>query len=452
MGQRAKILTQILGIYGWKVVELYFEAPDGHRVVPVRDYLLSTSVRVVLRVERRFARGRCSRCGTICARKYSGKKTRRWDDLLWAGHPTSIEYTPERVKCRHCHGKPLEVLPWADPYQRETRRLQQHIALQTASMPTVRVAAQFGLSWSTVRRAEDSAIARWEAQRPEVKLREIGVDEKYLGRRHRRREKFVTIVSNLETGEPIWMGYGRDEAALKQWLDTLTDDQKKGIRLFAMDMHGPYKSAVRNDPLLAKVPIVHDPFHVTKRANQAVDELRRSVFFRAGPEMRAVGRGTRWLFLRAWERCSENQQDELRLLWAYNSRLAAAYQIKEELRGVLRAPDEEAMALGMAHIFRRTQRKSNVQLRALHDSLRAHLPEILALGKYRPPVGRIEALNNNWETLVRVGRGYRNHPYLLRKLRFVTVNPLQTADGARAFLSIVDIHPFFPKAVNALAA
>ncbi len=157
--------------------------------------------------------------------------------------------------------------------------------------------------------------------------------------------------------------------------------------------------------------------------------------------MRALGRGKRWLFLRAWERCSETQQADLKTLLAHNSKLAAAYQIKEELRGVLHAPDEDAMAKGMARILRRTQRKSNVPLRKWNDSMRNHLPEILALGKYRPPVGRIEALNNNWETLVRIARGYRDHQYLLRKLRFLTVNPIQTKEGVRDFLAIADPDP-----------
>ncbi|OYV75023.1 MAG: hypothetical protein B7Z74_01545 [Deltaproteobacteria bacterium 21-66-5] len=292
------------------------------------------------------------------------------------------------------------------------------------------------MSWSTVRRAEEYAIARWEIQRPKVLPRQVGVDEKYLGRRHTREEKFVTIVSNLETGEPIWMGYGRSEATLKQWLDTLTAEQKKRIQLFAMDMHEAFKNAVVKDPLLAHVAVVHDPFHVIKRANEAIDELRRQVFFRAGPDLRAVGRGTRWLFLRAWERCSLYQQLKLRKLLACNSKLAAAYQLKEELRAVLAAPDDAAMAQGLDHILRRTQRKANVPLRKLHDSLSAHRPQILALGKYRPPVGRIEALNNNWETLVRRARGYRDHQYLLRKLRFLTANSLQTPEGVHAFLAL----------------
>src|SRR3972149_1289003 len=135
-------------------------------------------------------------------------------------------------------------------------------------------------------------------------------------------------------------------------------------------------------------------------------------------------------------RCPEGQKAKLKQLLAYNHKPAAAYQIKEELLAVLSAPDEAAMAKGMAHILRRTQLKANTYMRKLHDSLLEHLPQILALGKYRPPVGRIEALNNNWETLVRRGRGYRDHQHPFRTPRFITANPLQTEAGVRAFLAL----------------
>jgi hypothetical protein len=52
------------------------------------------------------------------------------------------------------------------------------------------------------------------------------------------------------------------------------------------------------------------------------------------------------------------------------------------------------------------------------------------------PTGRTEALNNNWETLVRRARGYRDHSDLLLKLRFMTANPIRTKDGARRFLAL----------------
>ena len=39
-------------------------------------------------------------------------------------------------------------------------------------------------------------------------------------------------------------------------------------------------------------------------------------------------------------------------------------------------------------------------------------------------------------SLVRRARGYRNHDYLLRKLRFMVANPIRTNDGVKRFLAL----------------
>jgi transposase len=437
-------LTQIWGFLGWKVTQVTFETPGGIPVVPIRGLDLDRDVIVVLHVERRWM-GRCANCGARCRDCHERLQARRWADLPWAAHRVQIAYAPVRLACRRCGCRAVELLAWADPHQRQSRRLQQHLALQCASMPVVHVAAQHGLSWSTVHRAEVAALQRWAATRPEVPLREVGVDEKWLGRRNHRTERFVTIVSNLETGEPLWIGYGRREETLASWLALLTPAQKAGIRLFSMDMHEPFIQAIRHDPVLATVPITHDPFHVIKRAGEALDEVRRQVFFRAGPDMRQIGRGKRWLVLRAWERCTPQQQSSLRDLLGCNRQLARAYQLKEELREVLHAPDRPAMMAGFARILRRTQARQPAALRKLHDSLLNHLPSILALADLHPHTGRVEALNNNWEALVRRSRGHRNHDYLLLKLRFMCANPIHTTHDVKRFLAL-DIPTFQVKA------
>jgi len=435
MGQRAKILTEIWGFQGWKVREVVFEDSDARQFEPVRGYGVLPDTRMVLRVERRWA-PRCSSCGSRCRVIHEKREPRRWQDLPWAGRQVEIEASQVRVKCKRCQAAPVEMLPWAEPYQRQSRRLQQTLALQAASMPVMHVAVLHGLDWHTVRRAEGAALDRWNATRPDVLLRHVGVDEKWLGRRHRLDHEFVTIVSNLETGEPIWIGPHRREETLRTWLATLTHVQKATIQLVAMDMHRPFLNAIRDDPELKHVIVVHDPFHIMKRAGEALSELRREVFFRAGPEMRHIGRGTRWLVLRAWERCSPAQQDELRVLFSYNRTLARAYQIKEELRETLHAPDRASMETGLRRLLRRTQERRCKPLRRLHDTLIAHWDQIVALGEHCPATGRIEALNNNWETLVRRARGYRDHEYLLLKLRFMTANPVRTREGTQRFLAL----------------
>ncbi len=335
----------------------------------------------------------------------------------------------------------MELVAWADPKQRQSRRLQHHLALDAISMPLSHVATKYGLSWHTVRRAESDAIARWERSRPPKDLRLVGVDEKWLGRRHKLPHKFITIVSDLDTGEPVWIGYGRDADTLGGRFKTLSPDQKAKIELFACDMHEPYKKAIRADPDLAHVAIVHDPFHVMKRAGEAITELRRQVFFRGSAEFRAVGRGTRWLVLRPWKRLGDDDQARLRRMFALNGKLARAYQTVDQLREALRAPDEIALAEALWVVLRRTARRDNTPMRKLHDSLVAHRDGILALARFRPPTGRIEALNGNWETMVRRGRGYRDHAYLLRKLRFLTANPVRDSAGVKRFIALGLIPP-----------
>jgi transposase len=243
----------------------------------------------------------------------------------------------------------------------------------------------------------------------------------------------VTIASNLDIGEPLWIGFGRREETVKSWLARLTPEQKAGIVLFAMDLHDPFKNAVRGDAALTHAVITHDPFHVLKRAGDALTELRREVFFRAGPQMRCIGRGKHWLVLRAWDKCDDDQRAALRHLFSFNAKLGRAYQVVDELRHVMHAPDQTAMTAGLSRILRRTERRDNVPMRKLHDSLVRHFREIVALGEHHPPTGRIEALNNNWETLVRRARGYRDLDYLLRKLRFMVANPVRQQDGVRRF-------------------
>lgn len=437
MSQRSRILTQVAGARGFRVTRTRWETADGRIIVPIAGFEVPAGAHLVLTLARRYL-ARCAKCMSISLHTHQRRPPRRWQDLPWGTHPVTLEYAPIRVDCRraNCGAKAVEELGFAEPHQRQTRRLQQHVALDAFSMPLLHVATKYAMSWHSVRRAELAAFERWEATRTRPPITMIGIDEKWLGRRHKGEHKFVTIVSDLATGEPIHFAYGRDESAVAKWLATLTAPEKAALTLAASDMHRAFENAIRSDSALAHVSFVHDPFHVMKRAGDALSELRRAVFFRASPEMRAIGRGTRWLVLRAWERSSPEQRAKLKEIFALNGKLARAYQVVEELRMALRAPDRASITEALDHVLYRTEKRANRPMRALHDSIRSHYDAIVALGEHRPPVGRIEALNTTWEALVRRARGYRDHDYLFRKLRFMVANPVRTVDGTRRFLAL----------------
>lgn len=75
------------------------------------------------------------------------------------------------------------------------------MGLACESATARQVARQFGLPASTVRAIDLRYLERWAKGRRKAALREVGVDEIYLGKT----QKFLTVVSNLETGEPLWL-------------------------------------------------------------------------------------------------------------------------------------------------------------------------------------------------------------------------------------------------------
>jgi hypothetical protein len=67
-----------------------------------------------------------------------------------------------------------------------------------------------GLAESPVRTIDLRCLERWEANRRNPPLRHMGVDELYQGKP----DKFLKVVCNLETAEPLWFGKERKKETL----------------------------------------------------------------------------------------------------------------------------------------------------------------------------------------------------------------------------------------------
>jgi hypothetical protein len=72
------------------------------------------------------------------------------------------------------------------------------------------VARRFGLAESSVRAIDLRYLERWAASRCKPALRQMGVDEIHIGKK----QKFLTVVCNLETGEPAAVRTGTQEGNL----------------------------------------------------------------------------------------------------------------------------------------------------------------------------------------------------------------------------------------------
>jgi transposase len=183
-----------------------------------------------------------------------------------------------RVRCPDCGLKieKVDQLPSKAPF---SKRFEEAVGEACESASGRRVAKRFGLAESTVRAIDLRYLVRWNAARKKPALHQMGVDEIFLGKK----TKFVTVVSNLETVEPLWFGLERKKDTLDEFFRTqLSSRQRQRIEAACVDMWEPFKTSIQE--WAPHCAIVYDKFHIMQHANHAVDEVRRAEFSaRAAP-------------------------------------------------------------------------------------------------------------------------------------------------------------------------
>ena len=259
-------------------------------------------------------------------------------------------------------------------------------------------------------------LERWKASRRTPALRQMGVDEIYLGNK----QKFLSVVSNLETGEPLWFGRERKKESLDGFFQTeLSARQRREIEAASVDMWEPYRRSI--EQWAPNCQINYDKFHIMQHANAAVDEVRRAEFFRKGGRMRGVVKGKRWLLLSRWVNLDSGKKRQLNTLFALIRRVLKAYLLKESLDRLWTYHYEGAMLRYLQNWLDQLRWPRLKPFEKLAQMLLDHLEGILNYCRTKVSMGVVEAVNGSIKSLLRRGRGYQNLHYLLLKAQRMAV-------------------------------
>jgi len=120
-------------------------------------------------------------------------------DLPWGEYRTTVVVEVYRVRCPDC-GVKVEKIRQLSSKAPFSRRFEEAVGEDCQSAAARQVARRMALAESTVRAIDLRYLERWESRRRKTPLRQMGVDELY----RRKRDKFLTVVGNLETAEPLW--------------------------------------------------------------------------------------------------------------------------------------------------------------------------------------------------------------------------------------------------------
>ena len=350
----------------------------------------------------------CSGCGRKLGEAYDTYE-REVRDLPCFEFRTTVVVELYRVGCPDCGVKTEKVpqLPSKAPF---SKRFEDAVGLACESAAVRRVARQFGLVSSTVRAIDLRYLRRWAGGRRKPALRQMGVDEIYLGKK----QKFLTVVSNLQTGEPLWFGGERKQATLDEFFQKeLSAFQRSALQAACVDMHEPYRLSL--EQWAPQCRLVYDKFHVMQHANEAVSEVRRAEFFRKGGAARELIKGKHWLLLTRWVHLNTNKKRQLNELFALNRRVMKAYLLKESLDRLWSYTYEAAMLRYLQSWIDQLRWQRLKPMEKLARMLLNHLEGLLNYCRIKVPLGVVEAINGNIKALLRRGRGYRDLGYLLLK-------------------------------------
>jgi len=367
-------------------------------------------------VQRKRGNGKieCSGCGRKF-RDFYDLSERAVRDLPWGEFLTTVYIEIYRVKCPDCGVKREKVLqlPSKAPF---SKRFEEAVGEACESASARQVARRFELAASTVRAIDLRYLERWARGRRKPALRQMGVDEIYLGKK----QKFVTVVSNLESQEPLWFGGERKQETLDEFFRTqLSRKQRQGIEAACLDMWEPYRLSLQE--WVPGCRLVYDKFHILQHANAAIDEVRRAEFFRQGGRMRGLVKGKRWLLLSRWVNLNTEKKRQLNQLFGLNRRMLKAYLLKESLNRLWDYRYEGAMLRYLQNWIDQLRWQRLKPFEKLAWMLLDHLEGILNYCRTRIAMGVVEAINGNIRTLLRRGRGYKNLHYLLLKAQRMAV-------------------------------
>lgn len=235
---------------------------------------------VIFRGQLRHNAKRCSCCkSSVVQIRESKERTFR---LLNLGQKRAyLKIDTHKLLCQKCGAKGWIQLPFTSGKFPLTNAFIWYV-IQLMSMTTLLCVALFlGLQWRTVKSIDKANLSKRAKQFSFKKLRYISIDEIAIKKGH----KYMTIFTDISTGQIIHAVVGRSEEVLRPFLKLLSNDK-----------------------------------------------IRRAEYEKHHSEGKKVLKGQRFLLLRNFVDLDDGQKSSLQHLLEINQSLAIAHSMKEQFR------------------------------------------------------------------------------------------------------------------------
>jgi transposase len=225
----------------------------------------------------------------------------------------------------------------------------------------------------------------------------IGLDETSSKRGH----NYITLFVDLVKSKVLFATEGKDASTIKSFKNTL---EKHGgavssIKNISCDMSPAFIRGAKTH--FPDADITFDKFHVIKRINEEVDQVRREESRES-----ALLKGTRYIWLKNPKNLTVKQSEQMTSLSKSKFKTLRAYNIKLSLQEFYEITDYKAAE---AHLKKWFYWATHSKLKPMIDAayfVKRHWDGVLRYTTSRITNGVLEGINSIIQSVKRRARGY----------------------------------------------
>ncbi len=352
----------------------------------------------------------CPGCGHADATPKERKPLWVRDLPLRPGKQTWLIWHKRRFTCPRCRRTFTETCDDIPPRATHTRRFDAYLSARAIEIPYAQVADEEGVTFYRIDKASRARAQRALAAREVEPPGRLCIDEQS----HLRGQVYNTVISDPDHPRVLELVETRKRKPLQNFLASLPDATRAAIREVCIDMHQPYRDAIRS--ALPDAAIVCDRFHVERMVLDAVDALRRAIqsqvpkgakapLFRARRKLR---KGRRKLTLK--------DLDDLAALFDDHPDLEVAWSLAWDMKRVYAGADRAEATRRLHQFYEGAEESGLVVFAELVQTLRAWETEILNHFDSRLTNGYAEGVTNKIKVIKRRAYGCPNFHSFRRRV------------------------------------
>jgi transposase len=269
-------------------------------------------------------------CNNNC--KIHDGSFRRWRHLDIVDFRCYLNVKVPRTNCKEHGIRTLASLPWMRMQTHYSFKFEAALLRDIREMSMSAISRKLGEPDNNLWRSFNFYIEKAIDEQINLSnIKSICVDEKSSSRGH----KYVTIFSDYDTGNVLYVIEGREKDVFDKFKDWfyLKGGNPRNLSFISMDMSKSYQAGALQ--FFPRSEIVFDRFHIKMGINKKLNEVKKKE-----TSENEILKKTKYLWVSNLETLNDNNQEKLKTILLNTSlKTVKAYQLKCQFDELWNVPD-----------------------------------------------------------------------------------------------------------------